>query len=111
MLEWLNRPTINFSVSAISQVEVLGYHKLTGRDKEDFDDFFSNTPSYPITTEIIQLAVTVHQQCKRSPADGIIAATARSHGLPVVTHHVDDFSTIDGLTVISLAGILAESAT
>jgi len=47
LIAWLNRPTITFSVSAISQIEVPEYHRLTIQDKEDFDDFFLNTNPTP----------------------------------------------------------------
>ncbi|WP_374757388.1 hypothetical protein [Fibrivirga algicola] len=52
----------------------------------------------------------LRQQRKRSLGDSIIAATALVHKLPVVTNNIDDFSTIEGLTVITLADILAGNA-
>lgn len=107
LLAWLGKPDNTFEVSAISAVEVLGYHKLTPQDKVDFDTFFLNASTLSITSTVIELAIRLRQQRKRSLGDAIIAATALIHNLPVVTNNVDDFSTVEGLTVISLADIMS----
>ena len=69
--------------------------------------FFGTITSLPITSEITQLAIRLRQQRKRSIGDAIIAATALTHNLPVVTNNVADFLSVEGLTVISLTNILA----
>ena len=42
------------AVSAISYVEVLGYHQLTECDKQDFMDFFATTQIIPIRQGILE---------------------------------------------------------
>lgn len=97
-------------VSEITKLEVLGFPRLNEADKEYFDDIFSSVNILSVTSEIIDEAVRLRQQRKRSLGDSIIAATALVHNLPVVTNNVTDFSTVEGLTVISLEAILAGTA-
>ncbi|MEN8216975.1 MAG: type II toxin-antitoxin system VapC family toxin [Pseudomonadota bacterium] len=73
------------SVSAVSYVEVLGYHKLTPENKQYFETFFQVTPTLPISDEVIQKASALRQQKKMSLGDALIAATALIHGLTLVT--------------------------
>jgi toxin FitB len=88
------------SVSAISQLEVLGYHKLTVVDKTYFEMWFHKVPVLPITTTVITAAIGLRQQRKMSLGDAIIAATALELNQELYTHNVKDFAWITGLTVI-----------
>jgi len=88
------------SVSAVSYVEVLGYHKLTSENKQHFENFFQTTQMFPISDEIIQKASALRQQKKMSLGDALIAATALIHGLTLVTSNVKDFEWIEDLSVL-----------
>nr|VFK69288.1 MAG: hypothetical protein BECKUNK1418G_GA0071005_13452 [Candidatus Kentron sp. UNK]VFK73865.1 MAG: hypothetical protein BECKUNK1418H_GA0071006_13292 [Candidatus Kentron sp. UNK] len=66
----------NPAVSAISYVEVLGYHRLTRSDKEDFMAFFHAARIIPVSLPVLEQAVQLRQQRKISLGDSIIAATA-----------------------------------
>jgi hypothetical protein len=87
-------------VSAISQLEVLGYHKLTPSKRQLFEEFFQVTPVLPISEAVIQQALSLRQLKKMSLGDAIIAATALIHHLTLVTANVKDFDWIDGLSVL-----------
>ena len=93
-------------VSAITKVEVIGFHKLNENEKQQFVEFFDNIITLPITNNIITEAIRLRQQHRRSLGDSIIAATALLHNLPVLTNNIDDFSDIEGLQVIALADVL-----
>ncbi|MCX5961935.1 MAG: type II toxin-antitoxin system VapC family toxin [Cyanobacteria bacterium] len=84
-------------VSALSQLEVLGYHRLTPEDQSFFVDFFS---ALPVTPEVIDQAIALRQQRKMSLGDATIAATALVNNLPIATHNVSDFRWIPTLVVI-----------
>jgi toxin FitB len=87
--EWLGNHPI--TVSALSQLEVLGYHRLTDEDRNFFVDFFSIMPVLAITQAVINQAIALRQQRKLSLGDAIIAATALVHDLPIATHNGADF--------------------
>jgi toxin FitB len=95
------------SVSSISTLEVLGFSRLSVVDKQIFENYFANVRVLPITNEVIEEAIRLRQQRKRSLGDSIIAATALLYNLPVLTNNEADFTDIAGLTVISMASVLA----
>ena len=88
------------SVSAVSLVEALGYHKLKPREKTALEMIFSElTILYP-TPEIFQTAVELRQQRVLSLGDALIAATAIYHDLPLATHNTKDFNSIKPLKLL-----------
>ena len=97
-------------VSEITKLEVLGFPRLKETDKVYLNDFFDSVTNLSITSGVIDKAIRLRQQRRRSLGDALTAATALVHNLPVITNNVVDFSTVDGLTVISLEAILAGTA-
>ena len=89
------------SVSAISQLEVLGYHKLTDIDKKGFEKFFAGCDILNITPLIITKAIELRQDKKMSMGDAIIASTALCHQKTLVTRNVTDFEWIAELKVLN----------
>lgn len=71
LLNWLKKPEVGLSVSAISVVEVLGYPKLPAQDKADLETLFARLHIVTITNTVIELAVQLRQQRKRSLGDSI----------------------------------------
>ncbi|WP_288429494.1 type II toxin-antitoxin system VapC family toxin [uncultured Spirosoma sp.] len=106
MLSYLDATSAPIYVSLISHLEVLGYHRLREIDRIDLTNLLSNTIALPITREVIDTAIELRRQRKRSLADSIIAATALIHSMPVLTNNVADFTDINGLQVIRLADVL-----
>lgn len=86
-------------VSAISYVEVLGYHKLSPAEKQAFELFFAATTILPIITPILETVVKLRQQQKITLGDALIAGTCVVHKLTLVTHNTKDFAWIPDLTV------------
>jgi len=69
-------------VSAVSVLEVLGYHKLQAEEKAELTNLFLQlTVIYP-GPDIFRLAVTLRQQHSLSLSDALIAATSLHQGLP-----------------------------
>lgn len=87
----------NIFVSAISRVEVLGYHNLPIAQKLELEIFFQTTKTFPVSSEVIDVAVSLRQQRKMSLGDAIIAGTAIAHDKTLVTRNVRDFQWIEGL--------------
>lgn len=88
-------------ISAISYLEVLGYHQLTDTDKKYFEDFFKASQILSISQVVISQAVTLRQRKKMSLGDALIAGTALVYDLTIVTRNVADFSWITELKLLN----------
>ncbi len=91
----------NPAISAISYVEVLGYHKLNAADKEDFVEFFEASRIISVSQSILEQAVALRQQRRMSLGDSIIAATALLNGLTLVTANIADFGWIEKIKLMN----------
>lgn len=95
---WVSNP--ESVVSAISQVEVLGFHALLPDAKAYFEATFDLLPIIPVSAEIIAVAVRFGQLHRLRAADAIIAASAWLHGCTLVTEDAH-FRRVLGLEVVS----------
>ncbi len=96
--EWIAEQ--NLAVSAISVLEVLGYHKLHTSEKKELENLFAQiTVLYP-GAEVFRLAIKLRQERRISIGDALIAATALNETIAFATHNTVDFSWINGLEII-----------
>lgn len=89
----------DLSISAISLVEVLGYSKLSADDEDYLREFIQSCRVLDISRAEIDLAIDLRKKRKMSLGDGIIAATAIAHALPLLTVNVKDFDWIERLEI------------
>ena len=89
------------AVSAISYVEVLGYHRLTQHDREYFEDFFAASLIFPISNAVLEQAVRLRQIRRIALGDALVAATALAHNSMLVTRNTDDFDWIENLRLLN----------
>ena len=106
LLRYLQRNQATVHVSLISTLEVLGFSRLSLTDKLTFEKYLNTVIILPLDPLIINEAIRLKQQRRRSLGDSIIAATALLYNLPVLTNNVADFTNIDGLRVIALTDVL-----
>ena len=86
-------------VSAVSQIETLGFHRLVLADKFYLESIFTLLGVLPVSQPIIERATILRQQQRMTLGDAIIAATALEYGLAVATRNARDFTHIVGLPV------------
>ena len=89
------------SVSAISVVEVLGYHRISDAERTHFEEFFGVSRILAVSEVVISEAVRLRQQRKMTLGDALIGATALTNDLTLVTRNVDDFDWIEGLRIMN----------
>jgi toxin FitB len=89
------------AVSAVSYVEVLGYHQLDDEERQYLEAFFRLAQVLPLSQTVLDQAVALRQQRKMSLGDALMAGTALVHGLTLVTRNVEDFHWIQGLSLLN----------
>lgn len=89
------------SVSAVSYVEVLGFHRLNEQDRAFLETFFSSATVLPITQAVLDKAVGLRQTRKMSLGDSLVAATCLIYSLALVTRNIDDFKWITELHLLN----------
>jgi len=89
------------AVSAISYVEVLGYHKLTEEERKLFEKFFSTAGILQLSQPVLEQAIKLRQLRKMSLGDSLVAGTALTNNLTLVTRNTDDFEWIAGLLTLN----------
>jgi toxin FitB len=105
LARYLQQTQDSVSVSLISTLEVLGFHRISAEDKSTYESYFESIDVHPITPDIISESIRLRQQRKRSLGDCIIAATTLMYKLPVLTNNTADFLDVAGIEVIALDSI------
>jgi predicted nucleic acid-binding protein len=85
------------AVSAVSYVEVLGYHQLNEQEARYFEEFFAASEVLGIDTPVLEGAVRLRKARRMTLGDALVAATALAHGLTLVTRNTKDFDWIADL--------------
>jgi len=87
--------------SAISRVEVLGYHRLKYEEEKYLSDIFTFIKIIDTSKEIFDKAIELRKQFNLKLGDSIVAATGLTHELTLYTRNLDDFVKIKGLSCIN----------
>ena len=64
------------AVSAVSYVEVLGYHRLSDSERSHFEVFFAEAQVLPLSQPVLDAAVRLRQAKKIKLGDSLVAGTA-----------------------------------
>ncbi len=92
--------SIHRYASVITYVESYGYRQLVEEEREQLDGIFRNTRIIALSETIAEQAILLRQQRRMGLGDSIIAATAMTHNLALVTHNTEDFRWINGLELL-----------
>ncbi|HMV11030.1 MAG TPA: type II toxin-antitoxin system VapC family toxin [Cyclobacteriaceae bacterium] len=75
----------NLFVSIISEIELLGWHKITSPQKNYFKNMLSDCSIIGITNPVKELSIQLRQKHKVKLPDAIIAASAMHLDIPLLT--------------------------
>ena len=87
-------------ISAITLVETLGYHRLGETEHRQLEQLIDGLDLVAVSHPIIEQAIALRQRRRMSLGDSIIAATAITLDLPLVTSNMQDFHRIESLRVL-----------
>jgi len=88
----------NFIISFITQIEYLGYKDINKSSEE----FISLADIIEIDKQIIQNCINIRKNHKIKLPDAIIAATALTRELILITNNEDDFIGLHNFNLINL---------
>lgn len=86
-----------FNISVINRIEVLGHESAV----DELTDFLSLANTYPLTQDVEEETIKLRRYKKIKLPDAIIAATALTNGLTVISRNIRDFQNISGLICIN----------
>lgn len=89
----------SFIISIITKIELLGWKKHTSDGFAKAKEFLERAEILPIDDDLAELTIAIKRDNNIKLADALIAATALSNGLTLVTRNADDFSTLAELKI------------
>ncbi len=91
-------------VSALTQIEVLGFWRLSDEEYRRFVVFFAAMDIIAVTPDVIEGAIALRRKRSMGLADAVIAASALVRRLPLATHNTRDFQWVEGLELVDPIG-------
>lgn len=89
----------SFIISIITKIELLGWRMHTPGGFEKAKEFLEQAEVLPIDDELAELTIALKRNNNIKLADALIAATALSNDLVLVTRNYSDFSTLAELEI------------
>lgn len=86
------------NISVITQIELLSW-KTNVQLEENIKNFISDSSVLDLSAEVISNCVTIRRKHKIRTPDAIIAATAITYNLVLITNNEKDFANIKELRV------------
>jgi toxin FitB len=108
LISYLKNNEKDLKVSIVSQIEVLGYHQLKQVEKSFLENFFKAISITPLSDVVAAKAIELRQRQPITLGDAIIAATALTYDMPLLTDNIKDYIGIKGLKVLSIKDLLEE---
>ncbi|MBF0462972.1 MAG: type II toxin-antitoxin system VapC family toxin [Magnetococcales bacterium] len=92
------------AVSIVTTIELLGWRRHTAQSRSSAANLLACLQELPLTRREAEVAIGLRSQSPIRLGDAIIAATALTTGLPLMTRNTEDFRRIDGLRLIDPFG-------
>jgi len=87
-------------VSVITQIELLGWYRISVKDKIKLQEFIEDATVIQLEDSIVKRTIELRQLSKIKLPDAIVAATALDNHLDLISHNISDFKNIAGIKVI-----------
>lgn len=84
-MEILRSPIKEHFISEITEIELLGFHRLSTDDETVLNDYLSQVRIISLNASIKDIAIDIRRSYKLKTIDAIIAATAIYFDLPLIT--------------------------
>ena len=92
---------INPVFSVITQIESVGYWKISSQEKGFMEAILETGTIIPLEGQVLKYTIRLRQQTKIKTPDAIIAATALAQDCELWTANIDDFKQVEGLKIFN----------
>lgn len=89
---------IPIQLSVISRIELLAWQKASDQQIKILTGFIAASTVFNLEEDIILQSIEIRKIYKLKLPDAIIAATALTNKLNLLTRNIKDFERVDGLT-------------
>lgn len=89
------------AVSVITTIEVLGWRGHDTTSRASAEKLLTCLDEIPLATSVAQQAILLRSSYSIKLPDAVIAATALTHGLKLMTRNQSDFERITGLPIVN----------
>ena len=86
-------------LSVINKIELLGFNG-SPTEMQTLKDFIEVTNVLPLSDAVVQKTINLRKNYKIKLPDAIIAATALTYNLILITRNLSDFQNIEGLVCV-----------
>ena len=90
-----------FYISVINKIELLGFSDLTQQEYKNFESLLKKAAIVGLDGKIVDKTIDLRRKYKIKLPDAIIAATALTHNLVLLTRNIKDFHSIDQLDLLN----------
>ncbi len=87
-------------ISIITEIELLSWPKISRVEIGNISEFLSNFESIGLTEEIKIITIQLRKSTGLKIPDAIIAATAITQAVPLLTNNLKDFEKVDFLKIL-----------
>ncbi len=87
-------------ISIINRMELLSWNEATSEQIQVLEAFINSSIVFGLDEKIILKAIDIRKNIRLKLPDAIIAATALTNGLILITRNISDFKNIPELQII-----------
>ena len=87
-------------ISIITEIELLSWPKISRVEIGNISEFLSNFESIGLTEEIKIVTIQLRKSTGLKIPDAVIAATAITQAVPLLTNNLKDFEKVDLLKIL-----------
>ena len=89
-----------FYISVINKIELFGFSGLTENETEKFTLFIDSAINIGLNRDVVNMTIEIRKAFKIKIPDAIIAATALTYDLVLITRNTADFKNIPNIRML-----------
>ncbi len=97
--EWTDDPSA--AIASVTRLEALGFPGISREEEAALRAFLADSICHALDDPVIERAISLRQVRRMGAMNAIIAATALTYDLTLVTRNTDDFKHVESLRLVN----------